>query len=380
MSDAAERSRIERELGIALDDVDAAAVRRAKSRGAAWDELVEEVLVHETWFFRDPGAFEVLGSLARQRGALRVLSAPCSTGEEAYSCAIALRESGVPLAACTIVGVDVSEKALARARLGRYGPPAFRSTHTGWEDGAFEPTSTSERTLSSTLREAVRFRAANLVDDGALEDEAPFDVIFCRNLVVYLTPTARARIARVLARLLAPGGVLFLGHAEELPGFERWGPARALSFRAASGILRAPRPGIPRLAATPPATVRATVNAVVNATATTTPAAMPARSALETARALADRGLVDEALAHAERAARDATSLAASAEAYALLGTIESALGHPDQAVRAWQRAVYCDPSHEAATVSLATALRARGETARADALLRALAQRGGTR
>jgi chemotaxis protein methyltransferase WspC len=104
----------------------------------------------------------------------------------------------------------------------------------------------------------------------------------------------------------------------------------------------------------------------------TAPLAPAAPLALEIARGLADRGALDEAHTHAERAVRDAVGLRAGAEAYALLGTIESARGRPDDAVRAWQRAVYLDATHEAATVSLATALRARGDTARADALLRA--------
>lgn len=359
---ASERVRIERELGIALDDVDLAAVERAKLRGVPWHELVEEVLVHETWFFRDPGVFDALASFARQRGGpLRVLSAPCSTGEEAYSCAIALQEVGLARDACTIVGVDVSERALARARAARYGPSSFRSTRTGWEDHALSaPDERGTRLVTETLRERVQFRCANLVEPRALEDEAPFDVVLCRNLVVYLTPEARARLARTLARRLAPGGVLFLGHAEELAGFERWGPASGLAFRAASAVLRAlPEP---KAAATPPASALPVV-----------PAQEP--RALETARALADRGRLDEALAHAERAVREARDVRASARAYTLLGSIESARGRASEALRAWQRAVYLDPSDEVAVVSLATALRTSGELVRADALLDSLAR-----
>ncbi len=361
---AGERARIERDLGIALDDVDLAALTRAKARGVAWEELVEEVLVHETWFFRDPAAFEALRAFARERGgALRVLSAPCSTGEEAYSCAIALREAGLSLEACTILGVDVSDRALARAEAARYAATSFRSTYTGWESDALEPADAEgAREVSPELRDAVRFRKVNLITESALEDEAPFDVVLCRNLIVYLTMDARRRIGRVISRMVAPGGLLFLGHAEELPGFERSGSASALAFRAASSVLRAPRDALveAQRAYVPPTAI--------------VPAA-PLASPLEVARALADRGSLDEAIAHAERAVRDAVDLRGGAEAYALLGTIESARGRAEDALRAWQRAVYLDASHEVAAVSLATALRARGETGRADALVEALAR-----
>ena len=98
-----------------------------------WDELVEEVVVPETWFFRDTGAFEALsrfvaagGSPARPPGPLQVLSMPCATGEEAWSVAMVLAARGYGPGTALVEGVDVSRRSLAAAERGVYGSSSFR--------------------------------------------------------------------------------------------------------------------------------------------------------------------------------------------------------------------------------------------------------------
>ena len=102
-------------------------VDAARHGGDAWETLLEQVLVLETWFFRDRATFDTLPSLVRDRwrgpgsAPVRVLSWPCSTGEEPYSVAIALSETGLPREAFTIDAADVSPHAIAVARAGIYG-------------------------------------------------------------------------------------------------------------------------------------------------------------------------------------------------------------------------------------------------------------------
>lgn len=356
--------RLEEELGLALDASDLASLERARSKSPAADDatLLESVLVHETWFFRDPAVFDGVVECSRSRGApVRVLSAPCSTGEEAYSLAIALRRAGRDQGTFSVLGVDVSEPALSRARNARYGAGAFRAGGAGPADCGLERDGDGW-VVPVALREPVRFRRANLVADGVLSDEAPFDVVLCRNLLVYLSPAGQARLFRALSRLVAPGGWLFLGHADALPpeGFVRAAPER-FSWRRADApdardetshrVPRVPPPEVARSEAAPP----------------------PAPPTIETARALADEGRLEQAVAVCEgllaRTGHDA-------ESYALLGTLHQARGKADDAMRAWQRAVYLDPEHPEALLQLGLALRARGEGARAEALL-ARAARG---
>ena len=215
------RERVETELGLSLDRSDLATLERSKSARGDEDvaELAEELLVHETWFFRDPAVFDELARVVVPLAAgahgrpLRLLSAPCATGEEAYSIAIALLELGLPEASFEVVGVDVSRRALEAAEEGRYGKHSLRSERRGWE-ARFLIGDVDCWSVSAVVRERVRFLRANLVEPGALSSEAPFDVVFCRNMLVYLTEAARE--GPVTPRRDVPGRLL--QESERLPG------------------------------------------------------------------------------------------------------------------------------------------------------------------
>jgi chemotaxis protein methyltransferase WspC len=204
------------------------------------------------------------------------------------------------------------------------------------------------------------------VAQDALGDEAPFDAVLCRNLWVYLTPAARARLEALLARLVGSAGVLFMGHAEAPTGptFERVGPASAFMFRKASEGRRAPAPATRRT----PAHGTVVMPKVTSGATPPHPApAPPPGPSLEGARRLADAGDLERAAAECERVLRERGH---DAETYALLGTIENARGRGDAAIKAWQRAVYLDPEHRTALLQLALAWRERGEAARAEVLI----------
>ena len=189
--------------------------------------LASALTVGETYFFRNPEqlrafAEDVLPDRARARAGsrrLRILSAGCASGEEPYTLAMIAREVLGDGWAVEIVGADVSPAALQRARRGRYSPWSLREVTPERRRRWFQPADGGWE-LAPELRGAVRFVAHNLAaeDPGALLAAGTFDVVFCRNVLMYFAPdAARAAVAR-LAAAVAAGGYLFVGDAETLRG------------------------------------------------------------------------------------------------------------------------------------------------------------------
>jgi chemotaxis protein methyltransferase CheR len=189
--------------------------------------LARELTVGETYFFRNNEQFRALADLVlpelmraeRRPKVLNLLSAGCASGEEAYSLAIVARESILdPSWDVLIRAVDINPAALERAEQARYSSWALRETSLDVRQRWFR-TQGRETTLVEAARATVQFERKNLaVEDPELWRPAAYDVIFCRNVLMYFAPEAmRAVIARV-AESLAPGGFLFLGHAETLRG------------------------------------------------------------------------------------------------------------------------------------------------------------------
>ncbi len=189
--------------------------------------LARELTVGETYFFRNHEQFRALADIVlpeqirtqRPSKALRLLSAGCSSGEEAYSMAIVAREIVAdPSWKISIRAVDLNPLVLEKAARARYSAWALRETPPDVRAKWFRPDG-RELLLDDVVREAVTFEAANLAnDDAKLWQPATYDAIFCRNVLMYFAPEQmRAAIARI-AQSLAPGGFLFLGHAETLRG------------------------------------------------------------------------------------------------------------------------------------------------------------------
>lgn len=199
-------------------------------QGTSADEpsaLARELTVGETYFFRNIEQFHVLADVvlperAKVRGAggaLRFLSAGCASGEEAYSIAIVARETfGDRSREIVVRAVDLNPTFLEKAARAWYSPWALRDTSAEIQRKWFRPKG-REFVLDEEMRAAVKIEAANLAsDDGGLWQPGSYDAIFCRNVLMYFSPSQmRAVIARI-ARSLAPGGFLFLGHAETLRG------------------------------------------------------------------------------------------------------------------------------------------------------------------
>ncbi|CAB3752565.1 MCP methyltransferase [Burkholderia puraquae] len=393
--------------------------------------LIELFVVPETWFFRDREAFATLARLAAERLAalpgrvIRVLSAPCSTGEEPYSAAMALLDAGLDPASFTIDAIDLSVRAIEQARLGCYGRNAFRGTATEFRARHFTP-KRDGWLLDERVRACVQFSQANLVEP-AVDTGIRYDFVFCRNVLIYFDRDAQDRVIRSLGERLADDGMLFVGPAEtgvamrhgmrsaRVPlafAFHRE-PAGAAAadacaarsaapLSAAAPYRRAERFTVAPLAATrsvlavappswlgdagqpfaapPPAVHAAAFDAWADVPVATAETVAPAVSAapvapvaesaaptLEDAQALANAGAFDEA----ERVlAQFSARVGPHADAFYLNGLIADARGRAAEAGDFYRKALYLRPTHHEALTHLATLLDVGGDRAGAQWML----------
>lgn len=188
--------------------------RVEQSRGQEFETLVSQLAVGETYFFRDRAQFRVIDRLIREASTrLRVLCAGCATGEEPYSVAILMLSRGTY---GRVLGVDVNPVALEVAREGTYSSWSLRETPDATRDSWFE-TRGRRFALREKPRQLVELRRINLYDDD-LAVLGEWDLVLCRNVLMYHDPLAAGRIVNKLAQQIRPGGYLFLGHAETLRG------------------------------------------------------------------------------------------------------------------------------------------------------------------
>ncbi|MCA8089489.1 methyltransferase domain-containing protein [Burkholderia anthina] len=394
--------------------------------------LIELFVVPETWFFRDREAFATLARLAVERLAatpgrvIRVLSAPCSSGEEPYSAAMALLDAGLDPASFTIDALDLSARAIEQARLGCYGRNAFRGTATGFRARYFTQAADGWL-LDERVRACVQFRQANLVEPAA-DTGVRYDFVFCRNVLIYFDRDAQDRVIGSLESCLADDGILFVGPAETGVAMRHgMRPARvplAFAFHRASGGAAAdgyaarhaaPMPAVapnrraerftvaptaaarPVLAVVPPTWIGAAQQPVAGLAAAERPIAVEPRSdagadmraeirtggdlladaavpvadsvapTLEEAQALANAGAFDEA----ERVlARFSARVGPHADAFYLSGLIADARGRAAEAGDFYRKALYLQPTHHEALTHLATLLDVGGDGAGAQWLL----------
>ena len=185
--------------------------------------LAETIAIHETFLFREVEPLRVLvqtliPGMLRARRTLRIWSAACATGEEPYTLTMMLWQRGL-LDSVEIVGSDLSERALSRARAGVYGGRALRNLQA-------EPT--VARILEETplglrvpdaLRRRVTFRQVNLLDGDAIRELGLFDVILCRNVLIYFSEATVGRVTASLGTALSEDGLLVVGASESLLRF-----------------------------------------------------------------------------------------------------------------------------------------------------------------
>jgi len=343
-----------------------------QSSPAEVQQLVEAVVVPETWFNRYPESLVTLVEVVRERlsrsAQVRILSLPCSTGEEPYSIVMALLDAGIAAEGFTVDAVDVSEKVIAFAQRAVYGANSFRGDVAGLRERYFTPSPQGE-VLARRVVERVSLRAGNLFDPASLAGGQPYDIVFCRNLLIYFDAATQERALDVLTRATQATGALFVGPAEASlltrHGLRAMAP-HAFGFHVGrtAAVPRAlpvhPAPSVPRPWPAPVAARRAPVRAQPVAASSPPVAAPPPDSeGLDALRRLADRGPAAEALAACERWL---AAHAPTAQVYGLQGVLHDALGQPRQAEAAYRKALYLEPAHAESLVHLAALLEAQGD------------------
>lgn len=360
-------------------------------RPALLDDLAGTIAVGETYFFRDPGQFEllrweILPDLVQAHGpALRLWSAGCASGEEAYSLAILLAEQSLR-PELPVLGTDVSRAALRRAEDGRYGDWSFRGVPQRLRDGYFARDG-ARSVVNDEIRRRTRFEWLNLASDAYPSSRSGIHgmhVVFCRNVLLYLTPDAVAHVARRLYESLAPDGWLLTSPTDpplaELAPFSVVTTAAGLVYRrpqdpvaASSSVFPMWEPalaaGSPAPPTPPPASVAAPASTVADRTVRGAWARPQARredgreASLAAARAhlrdLMDRGWHADAASAVERATR-AFPLDAELRYLAALVLLER--GRDAEAAAEARRALYLDPTLAVAAIALGSALRRIGD------------------
>lgn len=194
----------------------------------AWNDLLPLVTINETYFFREANQLELFKNelvpeivKRKTQRSLRILSAPCSSGEEPYTIAMLLDEAPVSLAGwqIEIVGVDIDAPIIQKAQNGLYPRSAFRATDGKYLSKYFTQEGELYR-AGSRLAGRVKFRQGNLFEMEKWPGFSGFDVIFCRNLLIYFDKATQKRLVEVFHRSLAPGGYLLIGHSESLLSLE----------------------------------------------------------------------------------------------------------------------------------------------------------------
>jgi len=190
------------------------------------EQFVNAFTVNETYFYREEHQLACLSSdlltarlKVKPRGEpIRIWSVPCSTGEEPYSIAIWLLENWqhVDQYDIEIIGSDIDTDAIALARAGVYGKRALMRLPPAVVDKYFVASGNETWELMRDLRESVRFTRANIISRAETEPHGRFDVIFCRNVLIYFDDLARRTAAENLFENLLPGAFICLGHTESM--------------------------------------------------------------------------------------------------------------------------------------------------------------------
>lgn len=191
---------------------------------AEFDEISDLVTTKETYFFREPAqlsAFveEIIPEVMERKAGkkIRVWSAGCSTGEEPYSIAMMLEESGhFNRAAFEIFASDISQQVLVRARKGQYRENAFRATDPTIRDKYFTREPDGTWRIHDDIRNRVSFGRLNLYDEPRVSLLGFLDVIFCRNVIIYFDEASKRTVITNFYNRLIDGGYLLLGHSESL--------------------------------------------------------------------------------------------------------------------------------------------------------------------
>ncbi len=361
--------------------------------------LLNLVTVTETCFFRDASQFRLLQehiipTLISERTAsgdrtrtIRIWSAGCSSGEEAYSIALALDEMGAhkryPDWTIEIIGTDLNTRVLDKARRGVYSPRAVRNVEGRLLDLYFAPQGRNFA-LTDAIKRRVKFEFGNLTQTP-MPSTGPQDIIFCKNVTIYFRSDVTRKLINGLRDTLAPDGYLLLGHAESLwqmsEGFSIVEHERAFCYRkrthaapAVNTLIAPPRTSRPAATSIGDATAKYDsclaafrdgdwdgAEAALSALVASCPTFVPALLLL--GGLYAHRGRFDAAMRQAEDVLRLSDL---EPRAHLLIGMIASRQQRTEEALQSLRRALYLDESLALAHFWLGNLYRDRGDMTRA--------------
>ena len=360
--------------------------QRLNASGEEQQALIESVIVPETWFFRYPESFATLGRLARERLAaqtaprvLRLLSLPCSTGEEPYSIAMAMFDAGFSAHQFRVEALDISPLSIQRAQRAVYGKNSFRGQDIGFRERHFTLEADGYH-VSARVREQIEFKVGNVLDPALTASQPPYDFVFCRNLLIYFDLKTQQQALDALKRMTRLDGVLFIGPAEGSLlnglGMRSINAPQSFAFchsHESPAVL--PRP-VERTAPVKPLPLPMAPVSRPFAARPYTPPPPPAqvarvpdeapRGVLETIAQLANEGKSREARALCEQALQQHGP---QAQVFYWLGLLSDVEGQTAQAQGFYRKALYLQPQHAEALAHLAALLASQGDVAGAQRL-----------
>ena len=315
--------------------------------------------VPETWFFRESIALEYAVNLIALKGkakTVRVLSVACSTGEEPYSLVMMLLANQIPSSYYEVDGVDICSESIEIARLGEYRKNSFRGSKQCVESPFFDKLE-HKYLLKEKVKGRVRFIVDNIINPDFMKRYGQYDIIFCRNLLIYLSKKAVADLLDKFSHLLNSEGILLVGSSEvETVRASGWKSVGAIS-RCAFAYSHQ-KESISSEPENTPSPQRPILD----------PASRPSIDPLERASQLANEGLYSEAfdLCNQYRISLGTTD----AKTYFLMGVIKHACGEMDSAEAFFIKAIYLQPDHIEALTYL-TLLAEHNENEKKAALYR---------
>ncbi len=335
-------------------------IQQLKARPSVLHALVEEVVVPETWFFRDHYPFLAMMEYIRNNwdktSRLRVLSIPCSTGEEPYSVVMTLMRNSVGDDRFQIDAVDISLRALEKAKKGKYTKNSFRGKELNYRDMFFEDVGKKFRIIER-VRKKVQFVNGNILNAAFVKSLGVYDIIFCRNIFIYFDEKEQQKTIKSLSLILKQGGIIFTGHAEASLFINS--DFKALDYKKAFAFIKEANntfSSVEESTLKERKKIRAKLNkskekkSILQANGKTTEvkqSGLSDKSAvtdkLTLARQLADKNDLEKAAKICKKYLKENGPVS---EAFFLLGVIENSLEKTDEAIDLLRKALYLDPQH----------------------------------
>jgi len=352
---------------------------KIKTDKLLFKELIEEIKVPETWFFRDVECYNYIKNHINtnrknisQTNPLRILSAPCSTGEEPYSATMLALNCGLNPNEIEIIGTDLSSNSIEFAKSGLYRKSSFRCDYDDFQYKYFS-TDGQNYQIHDNVRNIPVYFEDNIVKNTFLEQQLPFDFIFCKNVLIYLNDESRSKVLDNICRLLKSDGTLLVGLSEinyfTRNGFEQIKHNMAFACKKSSTKLsenvnknnfyNTVKPNIPKLNSNTHQRIKSTELSFKEKIETVSKSTYT----IENVKEMADKGDFKQAEKICETLIKHEYS---NSDALYYMGLIQNALHNSALASDYFKKVLYLKPDHYESLVHISLIYEASGDSARA--------------